>query len=458
MSQLSFAFLFLYSIFSFGELKAQSKDKDDLKYNFDSANNKIAYLHNQAIEKSHLMTKRGFNILMAKKVNTFLTGSSDLSVNKGYFIADPTDGRLLIAVNKALNPNSDQIGMQSILTYGVKTDVQDGFSTLYSGSKKWSGNIGVSFKFTLLFKGSIWYDLQYRQVNLTKESKVQKDSRKKLLQLEKGKYRRQIIINDIKAKMAKEEDEFKKSLTGISDSEFVKDTRLKFYENKNKAYIEEFAENEAKSIEENNGYNQLWKHWLSLDFYFPITSQEYDVANDFNSLASTRKLYNFEGSILYTNLLERRKNRFLSTFNLGFKNQNSVNTETLEKFTIADYKNMGGIDTVTLATLKSKDVYVGKYENYFTPFVKLQLTDFFIADKSIGINLTAEKYLGSFNPLNFKLGIPFALKGKDDDTKASFEVQFKWNDWGNNILPQTRRSDKFSMGISVGIPLASTIY
>jgi hypothetical protein len=60
--------------------------------------------------------------------------------------------------------------------------------------------------------------------------------------------------------------------------------------------------------------------------------------------------------------------------------------------------------------------------------------------------------------LNLKLGIPFSLTGKDDETKVNFELQFKWNDITNKIFPNKSISEKFLIGLSLGIPLISKIY
>jgi len=189
-----------------------------------------------------------------------------------------------------------------------------------------------------------------------------------------------------------------------------------------------------------------------------LFAQKPDAAPNFTTTLTTQKLYNFEASLIYSQLREWKSNRLFSSINIGAKNQNNINTSVLDKHPVADYNHLGGIDTIKLGQLESKDIYIGDYETYFSPFTRLQFVDYFLAKKSIGISVQAEKYFGAYHPLNLKFGILFTLAGKDDETKVSFEVQFKWNDFGNNILPAKTRSDKFLVGLSVGVPLSSKIY
>ncbi len=419
---------------------------------FAQARSVISKMHDEAIKDSLLMTNRGLNVFMAKKVSTYLSGSSDLSLNKGYFILDPTDGRLLLAYNTAIDPSSDERRTKWIFTGGVKTDVADAFSTLYSGDKKLAANIGASIKFTLLGRGIIGYNGNNLQAQPALVSQT-----KKMLQSETGKNLRIKTKNVLNKQMEDDSTEFENSLTG-TDSEFRNTDIPAFYKGKNKGYIKKFIESESDNIEEAELYNYFWNHWVSLDLYIPFTSQEYDAAKDFTTTVKSQKLYNFEASVIYSQIREWKKNRMLTTLNFGAKNQNNINTSVLDKHTVSDYKKLGGIDTITLAQLESKEIYIGNYEKYFSPFARIQIVDYFLAQKSIGISIQVEKYFGSYNPLNLKLGIPFTLAGKDDETKVSFEVQFKWNDFGNNILPGKSRSDKFLVGLSVGVPLSSKIY
>ena len=130
-----------------------SQNFNESRYYFDNLEKKIN-------EKDTLLISYpAFNVFMAKKVNTYLTGSSDLSINKSYFIIDPTDGRLFLGYNIAKDPSKDDNRTKLVMTTGLKMNASDAFSTIYDGEKeKIEDYIGASIKLTWLGKGIIFYD------------------------------------------------------------------------------------------------------------------------------------------------------------------------------------------------------------------------------------------------------------------------------------------------------------
>ncbi|QCR24510.1 hypothetical protein [Pontibacter sp. SGAir0037] len=412
-----------------------------------------------------LMTDPGLNVFMAKKVNTYLTGTGDLSLNKSYFIIDPTDGRLFIGTNHAKDPSSGDGRTKWVFTGGIKMNVADAFSIIYSGEdNKLKENIGAVLKLTLLGRGIISYDAnrilrqQKNLVNLGLDSTGQIS----YTDQEAGEYLRRQVKNQIYAEMKEDSTDFINSLSGLIDDEQAQNWAIKKLDDhikkQNKKYRSAYITREADNIDEEGMYNWFWNHWLSLNIYVPFTKQPYEVSEDFTSPIVEKKLYNIEAGLLYNHILEKEKIRLFISLGGGLKNHNNIITSSLKKHSINDYRNLGGVDTLKLAQLQAKDVYIGNYTSYFTPFTRFQIVSFFLAEKSIGLSFSAEKYMKGYDPLNIKLGIPFTLTGKDKDTKANFEIQLKWNDYNNNFLTNKSRSDKFTLGFSVGVPLTSKIY
>lgn len=415
-------------------------------------------------DTSKLMTAQGLNIFMAKKVNTYLSGSGDLSLNKSYFIIDPVDGRLFLGMNFAKDPSEGNGRTQWIVTTGLKADATDNFSTLFNAEKdEISPNIGLSLKLTWLGRGIISYGVRERQIQKNQLGIVGPvfDTIQNFDNRTVSRFLRKQISNQLDSAMRKDSSEFVRSLDGFSGFEEESWATLQksaYFKAANKKYRKEFITKEAEVIDDKALYSWYWTHWFSAEVYVPFTRSRYDVAGDFTSDVEEKRLYNLDATLLWSQVMEGKAARLITSIGPGVKIQNNINTATLSKYGIGEYKKLGGQDTLKLAELSKDDVYVGQYEEYVSPFVKMQAVCFFVKEKSIGLSFAAEKFMGGYDPLNIKLGVPVSLKGKDDETKVNFELQFKWNDYGNNIFPEKSRSDKFVIGLSIGIPLISKLY
>lgn len=424
---------------------------------FDSTRSFVGSRDAEIGRRRLLMSDPGLNILFARKINTYLSGTGDLSLNRGYFIIDPTDGRLFLGRNFALSPEETDKRTKYILTTGIKTNVADGFSTIYSGEdKKLSENIGASLKLTWLFRGTLNYDstdqlqktLRARGI-MTKGDTVTQRDMANCFRLQKW--------NEVQYMMRRDSIAFDTAMKGGCLQEYDSLRRRVFFDERNAYYKRLLLTSEVDFIVDEDIYSSIWDHWLSLDVYIPFASQEINTSDDFVSTVNKQYLYNFEGILLYSRMYETKKTRWLGTIGAGVRSLNNVKTEMLDKYSFNEYKDQGGTDTVKMAELKTKDVYIGKYESYWIPYARVQLVSMFIA-KKMGVSFLAEKHFGSYDPMNVKLGIPVSLAGKDENSPVNFELQFKWNDYFNDIYPNKSRSEKFVIGLSVGIPLTSKLY
>ncbi|MBO9681960.1 MAG: hypothetical protein J7502_04725 [Flavisolibacter sp.] len=424
-----------------------------VNHNFDSVRNfqrnldSLLELDAKKFNREPLMTYPALDVFMAQKVNTYLTGTGDLSLNKSYFIIDPSDGSLFIGYNKSTSSLETFKRTRYIFTGGFKANVADAFSTIYEGKKrKWSENMGALIRLTVLGRGIISYD-----------GKRQKQ-KNKLANFMMTKYYRAQTSQLIDTLMRSDSSMFEYSIRNIKNEEFQNSLRESFYDANRGKYIRKYINDEVDHVDNGKLYSSFRNWWLSFTFFIPITSQHFFTSSIISQHLNDFRLYNFEGTVTGNILYERQKTRWLGIVGVGGYIQNNINTDKMKKYSAADYKTAGGVDSTKIDNLEIDNVYLGDYSKYFTPFIRVQAVSLFALDKHIGLSFLAEKSFGKYNPTNYKIGIPFYLPGKDDDTKVNFEIQFKWTDFYNKIYPDKKRGEKFLLGISVGVPLSSKIY
>jgi hypothetical protein len=404
----------------------------------------------------NLMSNQGLNVFMARKVNSYLSGSGDLSLYKAYFIVDPTDGKLFVGYNFANDPSDGDKMTRFVHNVGFNANLADAFSTIYSGEdKKLTNDLGLTYKVTLLGRGIINFNRDKPKEYYNNKSTPETTSQE-ISEIERLRFRNQIFES-----MKKDSIDYVNSLKGVdSTSEYRKNLDDKFYEKKNKEYKKKYIIEEATFIDEEENYNWYWSHWASLSLFIPFSKTEYNTAIDFKGDIQTQYIYSYDGSFQYNQILELKKTKWYGNLTVGAKNLNNIKTDEIDKYSFNDYKTRVSMDTssLNLVQIKSTDVYVGNYISEPTAYFSLQVVSFFLASKSIGLSAEIEHYTGNYHPINIKFGVPFALKGKDDDTKANFELQVKLNDISNSAFPEKSVKNKMIFGLSVGIPLTSKIY
>ncbi|RAJ73713.1 hypothetical protein CLV59_11254 [Chitinophaga dinghuensis] len=413
----------------------------------------------------YLMTPVGLNVLAARKFNSYLTGTADLSLNKTYFILDPVDGRLFLGINWGKDPSKRRDRIKSLLTTGIQADATDGFATLFTKGDKWSPNIGVSGKFTIFGKASIKYSTGKRSVQYLADSAQQQVLKKDTVPAALiARLLREEVKMQVLEQLRQDSADFDKTMSAWDklrpsplELAWMNKKKETFYEEKYADVLSDFYKKEADIIEEEEVYNVFSGHYFSFIAYIPVTSMKYTVTQEIKSELKEEKLWNMQLSILYSYYREKRKSRWVLNGTVGLNNQNNILTSDLDTYNRASY-NIISINPDTTVTLSSKDpdkVYVGNYKRYLSPYISTQGVAFLVFKKSLGLSLQIDQYLQHDGPSNIKVGIPFNLKGKDEDTKASFEVSAKWNDIFGKLSSSV---DRFVVGISIGVPLAGKLY
>ncbi len=379
--------------------------------NLNKARKYFDSLEAKIIEKdSLLLSYPALNIFMAKRINSYLSGSSDLSLFKSYFVIDPTDGRLFLGLNCAKDPSKTEKRTKWIATFGVKGNIKESFSTIYSGNNsKLSNDMGASFKISLLGRGIIFYG---NKTEIQPKNKINGQGSSKIVfsPFHTVSYQRIQMKNELLKKMKSDSTDFVNNLKGIGDDNYINYKKGEYFDKRSKFYKREFITKEAELAEDEDLKVAYWNHWASFELYAPFTSSTYEVAQTFDTSILTKSIYAFEGTFQYNNVYEGTKFKLFANASFGVKYTNNVKTESINKYEINEYKNLGGIDTLKLGQIESNEVYIGNYENFISPFIRAQAVFLFIKKKS-GLSFMYERYFGSFEPINMKVGVPISLSG-----------------------------------------------
>jgi len=407
-------------------------------------------------DPSMIVTNRALNLFFADKVSSYLSSTGDISLSKNYATLNTSNGILSLNHNFAEQLGTDH-RIQSFFTIGVQADVVNGFAAIFS-NKEFSNDIGLNVKWTLFGRGSVFYDNQRQQQRALVES----------ASVQKGKMnvQRAYILASLKKQMEMEATQYESSLGAMDpalfpgqDAEQVKTgLRADFYKKLESKYADLFAQQESQQLTGSQSFNLISDHWTYFSAYIPLTSQKFSVAPTFAENFTDEHLYPWQFSVSESWIWESRKwGRFFLFVNGGFHENNSVNTKSVNKVSLGDYRALGGTDTVTLAQLKTSDAYVGNYSNFVTPVLSGQFV-YFPPKWNVGISLYAEQNFGMYNPLNAKVGIPIRFNDKDGNAKVNFEIQLRSNDISNETQPGKTFWQKSTIGLSVGLPFSSLLY
>ncbi len=223
-------------------------------------------------------------------------------------------------------------------------------------------------------------------------------------------------------------------------------------------YSRKFAELQSETLIETGSYNLVASKWTSVGAYIPVIREKFSVANSFTSNFEREHLYPLEVSLTHTRFLESsRYGRFFLKLNAKVFGNNSYHTNALEKINIADYKDHGGTDTSHLSQQNSKEVFIGRYSNFFTPQLNAALV-YIPFDWHFGLSCFIEQNFGKYTALNFKVGLPVVLIDKKGNPDITFEFQIRFFDINNKLEPAIKLSDKTSVGFSIGVPFSKIVY
>lgn len=391
-----------------------------------------------------VISNRAMNLFLADKIGYSLTDYKSLSFYKNYITFNTGDGIFSLNHNFFQATGTDE-PVRSFYVVGVKANVANALVSTFT-EKPFTNELGITIK-------KSWIGKPKTVVNNCFEKQVI-DAKRELILI--------LLAQEIK----KIEEEFINSLASIqqdamSDSAFAKvkeELYEDFYTNLTDEFSRKFAESQYQQLAETPRYKRITTHWTNLSIYLPVIAQRFAVAKSLTLFSETRKAYPFDVSINHTRFWEIKKaGKFFLNLEAGVYLNNTIQSHSVESINYNQYKNSGGVDTLTLRQRKINSIFIGDYQTFLTPSAKLSAV-YYPPDSHIGISTTLTQNIGTYRTLNWVLGIPVVLINKMGAPSANFEFQLNYSDITHAVYANRRFSDNMSISLTVGVPFSKIIY
>jgi hypothetical protein len=379
------------------------------------------------------------NALFSKKISSYLSNSSDLTLSQAFAILDNSEGRLFLGGTYNKKPN---YYTKHIFTAGIKADIADNISKLFDKDGL-SKNLGLSFKWTMFFRGKMGFNLEMS--NGSQKDKAQKE--RNALKLEQIYKWKEDSILYVKTHADGKED------TSIN----------KFAKKFEKSMIKSYIDKEKEYLSDEKQYNVLRKSWLSTDIYIPISQSDfYTVKTPMTTSIDTQHIYPAELSVLYNVFWEKRhkfpfklgniflnhlslRGKSLLTFKASLVMSDSISSKKINKLDAETYlKGNTSVDNIFLSKLQSDKIYNGGYEKFWS--FKVSARYVWMPYDNVGLSVAVEKYYFSLDYFNWKIGFPFSFKDSSGNTKVNFELMY------------SEVFKKNSISLNLALPLADNIF
>lgn len=370
------------------------------------------------------------NAYFNRQVGRYLSTSGDLTVSKGYAILDNANDRLLVGGQFTNNSSINGV-TRMVFTAGLGAKIKSAFSTVFKNGKE-QNDLGISLKGTFIFSGTM---------TLGTAGKAWTDERRQriaditLLHALAAKKKAKSWVEELRA----QEDAVKVKRTA---EEMDVDKKEQF-----EVWLGELSRAAAKQIEKKKAYRSTHSGWLSVEGYLPLSPTNfYTVDSVTAALWDTHELRAFEGKLNATYLFT---NRYLGTIFLtawgGYLNNNNVLSKQLTTTEASQNATNAQGDTLTVVQLDGQEtVGIGQYARFET--YKFGGRGVWMFCPFMGVSAEVERWFGEYEPVNWKVGMPFAFLNEKGDRAINFEVQWR------------EQLNVHSVGISVGVPFGAALY
>lgn len=414
-----------------------------------------------------ILSERGFNNFMQKKVTFYLTGAGDLSIYQTFATYSSDNDRFIFGVN--IPKLNDKGRLVSLFTPMFESNIKNSFATLYKKGE-WQSDIRAGFKYTYIpAKGTVNYypaftgknkaapgqqnTQQFRMIG--KRIEILNTLIKKLKKEEADitKQRTEVVpyitesvsqINSV-GKQVQETDVNKIAAAIIPDPDFPK----KLIE-----YEKELAKLEAEAMEVKDAYTWSKLYWFSFWGFAPLTSRDYYTTPDATQSFEKRKFktweFNAQANILFDGLLNG-SSIFLSATGKIFNN-NSALADLMTNVDYDKYQQLPGANPLNFAKLETNKAYLGGFDEFTTQNINLLFVLTGPWKNSLinpGISFRYEKNWGDYSAVNLRLGFPLKFRGKEKP--VNIEPQVRWN----NVTNFSNKVDykvQPVFGINIGLP------
>lgn len=370
------------------------------------------------------------NAFFNRQVARYLSTSGDLTTSRAFALLDNADDRLMLGVQLASNDDISEF-TRWVVSAGVKADIKKGFSTVFKDGEA-QADLGGVLKVTWVARGLLGVGKKgsslanERAAWIAALTQVQAEKAKKA------------------AKAWGEERLAIDAAAGLSESAEVRD---KERQAQLKKLTGDMARATALQIEEKEHYRSFHTWWFSAEGYTPFSPTRYHTVDSVTAaLWDTHELLAWEGKLSGTFLHTGKYlgAKFLTAW-VGYLNNNNILSTQLTTTSASTNATNSQGDTLALVQLDGKEtVGIGDYARFDT--FKLGGRAVWMFLPWMGVSAEVEQWIGDYDPVNWKLGIPVALKNEKGDRAINFELQWR------------EQLNVHSLGVSVGLPFGGSLY
>lgn len=369
------------------------------------------------------------NLYFKNVISSYATNTGDLSFNKYIVDANTSSKTLTIGASfnlsnffefcnrenvKAIRPVQK---LTHLLTLSVKSDLSDGFSKFYSKNSdteeyNFNSNIGIGAKYTHVNRGKIRATSNKQLIEKVRKDLVKSHIEKSIKTYIEGDFEKEVELLKIK----------------YNDVAKLKEETEKLIQKKYLEFYKAISEKELEFAAKEHLIKSTRVIWWSVDGFLPVKGKEVFVSEDAVSKIDTLTFNNWSASLtgnylrsFYSSIVKDASIKFTGAFSV-FNTNNFIAGNTSAK-TFQPILQDNGSQLVFGPT---QSVFLGDYKRFTASSFKGEVSTLFF-NNSIGLSAGFEYVFGDtdIENTNWKLGIPFSLKDKDDKPTLNFEVQWK---------------------------------
>ncbi len=397
------------------------------------------------------ISNRAMNVFLADKTG-YLSESSDLSLYTNYVTLNTIEGTLTINHNFQKATGTDE-PIKKLFSAGVSINVANEIAAPFL-DKKGEKGLGLILGYKWLGKVKTHFATEAPTGN----SSTQKQAMDAL---------RAALLQSLKSEIIAKETAFKNAINSVDRTDIpgqnmdtAKAIMLRrFYEDLEDEYAGKFAIQQAALLTKTRNFKQISTCWTSLSSYIPVVSPAYTVAPSLTAAFQKKQAYPLEIMLRHTRLWESTKTgRWFLTLSSKAVLANSKTGFLLNRVDYNEYKTLGGRDTLHFPDITNGQAYVGHYQTFVSPSIRLRFDYFPPADSHIGISVSIEQNIGKYQALNMKIGIPVILINSARTPAANFEFYIQFFDVNNKLKMAEKNGSKTFIGLHVGIPFSRLMY
>lgn len=355
------------------------------------------------------------NILLADEVGAFFSDASSLSLQTFSANLNVEEKLFNFGYNFDFRGGDKTKDLSSIGYVGFTIDSKDKIATIYKDGDFVNNSLKLNLKVTKFLGGSIFFpgDDKYETLIKKNRDKILSSTTTKINKFNSDEFDEKI---DLITKTYK----YKSNREGTIEQEITEYGNSKYVE-----LYTEVAQSEIKYIKENDLYLSISKHWITFDINIPIFKKEYlitDALTNPTPETVNYRPYNAKFSYTYFRKYVKHFSYFLSPQIEIFRN-NSIIANNLTANVFSDITPTTNGD---FAVVENTEIIVtDDFKKFTTPAFRLEGLAY-LYRHTFGLSAALEKNFGvNYNPLNWKLGIPFSLKDKDGKPTVNLELHWK---------------------------------